>query len=138
MKFRGDSGLEDGKSAEKPVDLTGGFYDSGNNIKFTFTTAYTVTLLSWTVIEYQGKYSHIGELDHVRDVIKWGSDYLLKVFVLPNATARSSLILYSQASDVEFFSTTHSYSEQDNRHINSSCYFIRLEVLLMIMVNLMI
>ncbi|XP_054798376.1 LOW QUALITY PROTEIN: endoglucanase 9-like [Prosopis cineraria] len=82
VKFRGDSGLEDGLNT--PENLTGGFYDSGNNIKFTFTTAYTVTLLSWTVIEYQGKYAYIGELDHVRDIIRWGSDYLLKAFVLPN------------------------------------------------------
>ncbi|KAL2339671.1 hypothetical protein Fmac_007611 [Flemingia macrophylla] len=77
VKFRGDSGLQDGNSAK--ADLTGGFYDSGNNIKFTFTTAYTMTLLSWTVVEYHSKYADIGELDHVRDIIRWGSDYLLKV-----------------------------------------------------------
>ncbi|KOM41445.1 hypothetical protein LR48_Vigan04g164300 [Vigna angularis] len=77
VKFRGDSGLQDGNSAN--TDLTGGFYDSGNNIKFTFTTAYTMTLLSWTVMEYQSKYADIDELDHVRDIIRWGSDYLLKV-----------------------------------------------------------
>lgn len=83
-------------------NLIGGFYDSGNNIKFTFTTAYTVTLLSWSVIEYQGKYADIGELDHVRDIIRWGTDYLLKVFVLPNVTSQTPLILYSQASPSEF------------------------------------
>ena len=33
-----------------------------NNIKFSFPTAYTVTLLSWTVIEYHEKYDDIGEL----------------------------------------------------------------------------
>ncbi|TKY74147.1 Endoglucanase 25 [Spatholobus suberectus] len=94
VKFRGDSGLRDGDSAK--TNLTGGFYDSGNNIKFTFTTAYTMTLLSWTVMEYQSKYADIGELDHVRDIIRWGSDYLLKVFIPPNSTAGSNLTLYSQ------------------------------------------
>ena len=101
MKFRGDSGLQDGDSAN--TDLTGGFYDSGNNIKFTFTTAYTMTLLSWTVMEYQSKYADIGELDHVRDIIRWGSDYLLKVFILPNSADGSNLTLYSQASYNFFF-----------------------------------
>ncbi|KAI9074931.1 hypothetical protein K1719_043094 [Acacia pycnantha] len=95
VKFRGDSGLKDGLNTTRE-DLIGGFYDSGNNIKFTFTTAYTVTLLSWSVIEYQGKYDDIGELDHVRDIIRWGSDYLLKVFALPNVTAKTPLVLYSQ------------------------------------------
>ncbi|KAL6182849.1 hypothetical protein ACLB2K_044261 [Fragaria x ananassa] len=96
VKFRGDSGLQDGNSTGNHVNLVGGFYDSGNNIKFSFSTAYTMTLLSWTVIEYHQKYADIGELDHVKDIIKWGSDYLLKVFVPPNAT--SDTTLYSQAS----------------------------------------
>ncbi|PIA47779.1 hypothetical protein AQUCO_01400403v1, partial [Aquilegia coerulea] len=98
VKFRGDSGVQDGISSNTNVNLVGGYYDSGNNIKFTFPTAYTVTLLSWTVIEYHEKYSNVGELDHVKDIIKWGSDYLLKVFVPPNATSDSTL--YSQASDL--------------------------------------
>ena len=78
-------------------DLVGGFYDSGNNIKFSFPTAYTVTLLSWSVIEYHQKYDDIGELEHVKDIIRWGSDYLLKLFVAPNA-ASAAATLYSQAS----------------------------------------
>lgn len=94
VKFRGDSGLQDGNLTSKQANLVGGFYDSGNNIKFSFSTAYTMTLLSWTVIEYHQKYADIGELDHVKDIIKWGSDYLLKLFVPPNGT--SDTILYSQ------------------------------------------
>lgn len=92
VKYRGDSGLKDGNSAK--TNLIGGYYDSGNNIKFTFTTAYTMTLLSWTAMEYQSKYADIDELDHVRDIIRWGTDYLLKVFIPPNG---SNLTLYSQA-----------------------------------------
>ncbi|KAK4481337.1 hypothetical protein RD792_012222 [Penstemon davidsonii] len=93
IMFRGNSGLLDGKEGDVNTDLVGGFYDSGNNIKFTFSTAYTVTLLSWTVLEYHKKYSEIGELDHIKDIIKWGSDYLLKTFIPPNS---NSTILYSQ------------------------------------------
>ncbi|KAK7353302.1 hypothetical protein VNO80_18747 [Phaseolus coccineus] len=111
VKFRGDSGLQDGNSAK--TDLTGGFYDSGNNIKFTFTTAYTMTLLSWTVMEYQSKYADIGELDHVRDIIRWGSDYLLKVFILPNSADGSNLTLYSQVG---------STIRVNNEHTDVSCW----------------
>ncbi|KAL7155726.1 hypothetical protein ABFS83_03G095900 [Erythranthe nasuta] len=95
MKFRGNSGLDDGREGGGiNADLVGGFYDSGNNIKFSFSTAYTVTLLSWTIIEYQQKYADIGELDHIKDIIKWGSDYLLKLFIPPNSD--NSAILFSQ------------------------------------------
>ncbi|XP_031259665.1 endoglucanase 25-like [Pistacia vera] len=90
VKFRGNSGLKDGSKSN--IDLVGGFYDSGSNIKFSFPTAYTVTLLSWTVIEYHEKYADIGELDHIKDIIKWGSDYLLKV---TNSTSDKT-VLYSQ------------------------------------------
>ncbi|CAK9134738.1 unnamed protein product [Ilex paraguariensis] len=93
--FRGDSGLQDGKTTNTNADLVGGFYDSGNNIKFSFPSAYTITLLSWTVIEYHQKYAAIGELDHVKDIIKEGSDYLLKLFIPPNTTSDHTL-LYSQ------------------------------------------
>ncbi|KAL6316944.1 hypothetical protein AAG906_024482 [Vitis piasezkii] len=102
VSFRGDSGLQDGNSSGH--NLVGGFYDSGNNIKFSFPTAYTITLLSWTVIEYHQKYVDIGELEHVKDIIKWGSDYLLKLFIPPiKSTSSSTTILYSQASCLKGF-----------------------------------
>ncbi|KAH9757455.1 Endoglucanase 10 [Citrus sinensis] len=49
VKFRGNSGMQDGKVSNLNADLVGGFYDSGNNIKFSFPTAYAVTILSWSV-----------------------------------------------------------------------------------------
>lgn len=97
VKFRGDSGMKDGEWGDIHVNLLGGFYDSGNNIKFGLPTAYTVTLLSWSVIEYHKKYEAMGELDHVKDIIKWGSDYLLKTFV-PSSNSSHSTTLYSQVS----------------------------------------
>ncbi|KAJ8762823.1 hypothetical protein K2173_022952 [Erythroxylum novogranatense] len=94
VRFRGNSGLQDGNLSSPAADLVGGFYDSGNNMKFSFTSAYTVTLLSWSVIEYHEKYAEIGELDHVKDIIRWGSDYLLKVF--PHNSTLVPIPLYSQ------------------------------------------
>ncbi|WOL14252.1 endoglucanase 25-like [Canna indica] len=96
VKFRGDSGLRDGFSELSNTSLVGGFYDSGSNIKFSFTAAYSITLLSWTVIEYSHKYSAIGQLEHVKDIIKWGCDYLLKLLMASNSTSKSKYI-FSQA-----------------------------------------
>lgn len=39
-----------------------------------------MTMLSWSVIEYSAKYEAAGELNHVKDIIKWGTDYFLKTF----------------------------------------------------------
>jgi hypothetical protein len=48
------------------VNLTGGFYDAGDNMKFGFPGAYALTLLSWSVVEYRAKFEAAGELDHAR------------------------------------------------------------------------
>jgi mlo protein len=39
-----------------------------------------MTMLSWSVIEYSAKYEATGELNHVKEIIKWGADYFLKTF----------------------------------------------------------
>lgn len=62
------------------TDLRGGYYDAGDAIKFNFPASFAMTMLSWSVIEYSAKYKAAGELDHVKDLIKWGTDYLLKTF----------------------------------------------------------
>lgn len=85
--WRGSSALLDGQlihnSSAPAVNLTGGFYDAGDHLKFGFTSAYAMTLLSWSVIEYKTKFQAVGELDHAKELIRWGTEYLLKTF---NAT----------------------------------------------------
>ncbi|KAK1577046.1 hypothetical protein Q3G72_018620 [Acer saccharum] len=43
MTWRKDSALHDG--TDIGVDLVGGYYDAGDNIKFSFPTAFTTTML---------------------------------------------------------------------------------------------
>lgn len=81
VPWRGDSGMQDIlNSSTPPVNLVGGYYDAGDHIKFSFPGAFTMTMLSWSVIEYSQKYEAIGELNHVKEIIRWGTDYILKTF----------------------------------------------------------
>lgn len=74
MPWRFDSGLYDGKLEN--VDLTGGYYDAGDNVKFNFPMAYTTTMLSWGILE-NGK--RMGDqLGAASDAVRWGADYFLK------------------------------------------------------------
>ncbi|KAK9217076.1 hypothetical protein WN943_005701 [Citrus x changshan-huyou] len=75
-------------------DLLGGYYDAGDAIKFHFPASFNVTMLSWSVIEYRAKYEAAGELNHVKEIIKWGTDYLLKTF---NHSADSISRIIAQA-----------------------------------------
>lgn len=81
VSWRGNSGMKDGLSdSAVRRNLVGGFYDAGDAIKFNFPASFAMTMLSWSVIEYSAKYEAAGELAHVKELIKWGADYLLKTF----------------------------------------------------------
>ncbi|GFQ06299.1 endoglucanase 9 [Phtheirospermum japonicum] len=60
------------------VDLTGGYYNVGDNVKFNFPMAFTMTVLSWSVIEYVGQMAKTGQPKSAQEAIRWGTGYLLK------------------------------------------------------------
>jgi len=74
--WRGDSGLTDG--ADNNVDLTGGWYDAGDHVKFNLPMAYSAAMLGWSVYEDREAYEQSGQLGYILDDIKWVSDYLMK------------------------------------------------------------
>nr|XP_043608590.1 endoglucanase CX-like [Erigeron canadensis] len=74
LTWRADSALRDGYSAN--VDLVGGYYDAGDNVKFGLPMAFTTTMLAWSVIEF-GDYMK-SELVNAKEAVRWSSDYLLK------------------------------------------------------------
>lgn len=73
--WRGNSGLGDG--SEVNLDLTGGYYDAGDNVKFGFPMAFTTTMLAWSVIEF-GDSMPAGEMRNALVAVRWAVDYLLK------------------------------------------------------------
>jgi len=92
IPWRSDSALND--IGDNNRDLTGGFYDAGDNIKFGFPMAYSMTVLSWGVLEFYDAYQLTEELPYIIDVIKWGTDYILKAHT-------SKYELYGQVGDPE-------------------------------------
>ncbi|XP_004491112.1 endoglucanase 11-like [Cicer arietinum] len=82
VTWRDHSALIDG--LEQGVDLVGGYYDAGDHVKFGLPMAFTVTMLSWSVIEYWEEIESAGELEHTMEAIKWGSDYFIKAHTSPN------------------------------------------------------
>ncbi|KAK3120866.1 hypothetical protein QOZ80_8BG0642860 [Eleusine coracana subsp. coracana] len=91
MPWRGDSGLRDG--AQYNVDLVGGYYDAGDNVKFRLPMAFTTTMLAWSVADFGKFMTSSGELAHARAAVRWGADYLLK------ASTSTADTLYVQVAD---------------------------------------
>nr|AXQ39836.1 beta-1,4-endoglucanase [Loboptera decipiens] len=82
VTWRKDSALND--KGENGEDLTGGYYDAGDFVKFGFPMAYTITVLSWGLLDYPNGYSKAGAVDEAHKAIKWGTDYFLKAHVSQN------------------------------------------------------
>ncbi|KAL6635097.1 hypothetical protein ACP70R_027768 [Stipagrostis hirtigluma subsp. patula] len=82
VAWRHHSGLTDG--LEQGVDLVGGYYDAGDHVKFGLPMAFTVTMLSWSMIEYGDDVEAAGELGHALEAIKWGTDYFIKAHTKPD------------------------------------------------------
>lgn len=76
ISWRHDSALSDG--SDVGLDLTGGLYDAGDQIKFGFPLAFTCTMLSWSVLEYGAQMNAAQQLDAAKSNIKWITDFLIK------------------------------------------------------------
>ncbi|MEU7802387.1 glycoside hydrolase family 9 protein [Micromonospora arborensis] len=87
VSWRGDSALTDG--ADVGLDLTGGWYDAGDHVKFGFPMAFSATMLAWGAVEYRSGYTASGQLPHLLNNLRFVNDYFIKAH--PSAN-----VLYGQ------------------------------------------
>ena len=97
ISWRGDSGLNDG--ADVGIDLTGGYHDAGDHIKFGLPLASSLTTLAWGGVEYEDAYKRLGQWDELLDAVKWGTDWILKAHVNPNGQTQD---VYVQVGAARF------------------------------------
>ncbi|UJR38661.1 hypothetical protein I4U23_031327 [Adineta vaga] len=98
ISWRGDSMLNDrGKNGE---DLTGGYFAQDSNFyKISSQMAVFTSTLAWGVIDYEDAYVKAGQLEYVRDAIRWSTDYLMKAHV-------EDYELYEYVGDVYSYGST--------------------------------
>ncbi len=82
VPWRFDSALHDG--ADHGVDLTGGYYDAGDYVKFVFPMAASMTNLAWGVLEYEDGFARTGQLPYMLSALRWGTDFLIKAHTAPH------------------------------------------------------
>ena len=79
VHWRGDSGLNDG--SDVGVDLTGGWHDAGDKVKFGFPMAFSATILAWSGIVDQTAYESIDQWEYLQDNLRWVNDYFIKCHI---------------------------------------------------------
>jgi len=75
VSWRGNSAMADG--ADHSIDLTGGWFDAGDHVKFGLPMAYTATMLAMGVIDNpSGAYST--QLTYLLNNLRFVNDYFIK------------------------------------------------------------
>lgn len=76
VPWRGITGLKHG--CDHGVDLTGGWYDGGDNVVFVFPLAHATAMLGWSIIEFKEAYESSREYKKFLAELKWGTDFLIR------------------------------------------------------------
>ncbi|KAI0080651.1 Six-hairpin glycosidase [Panus rudis PR-1116 ss-1] len=82
VPWRNDSAVEDGKDAG--VDLSGGYYDAGDYVKFTYPLSFTLMSICWGAIDFGTGYDSANQTAYLDDMLRWGLDWLIKAHPLAN------------------------------------------------------
>ncbi len=87
VSWRGNSAMNDG--SDVGLNLTGGWFDAGDHVKFGFPMASTTTMLAWGAVEYRSAYQASGQLTHLLNNLRFVNDYFIKAHPAPS-------VLYGQ------------------------------------------
>ena len=60
------------------VDLSGGFHDAGDFIKFGLTTGFTASTLAWSLYEFPNSFRDAGLEDEAFNLLRWADDYFMR------------------------------------------------------------
>ncbi|MDZ7908919.1 MAG: glycoside hydrolase family 9 protein [Gemmobacter sp.] len=97
ISWRGDSALTDG--ADVGRDLTGGWYDAGDHVKFNLPMAFSATMLAWGAADYSEGYEAAGASEDILTHLDWVTDYLMRCYDDRGTADLSDDIFYAQVGN---------------------------------------
>lgn len=90
VSWRGDSALTDGRDVG--LNLSGGFYDAGDHVKFGLPFSASMTMLAWGALEEPDAYRRSSQLAPLKANLRWGMDWLVRAHPQPQ-------VLYGQVGN---------------------------------------
>ncbi len=79
ITWRGESAMLDGNDVGE--DLTGGWFDAGDHVKFGFPMAYSATMLAWSGVQDQAAYQTTAQWDALKESLRFVNDYFIKCHI---------------------------------------------------------
>jgi hypothetical protein len=69
---------DDGKDVGR--DLSKGWFDAGDHVKFNLPMSYSATMLAWGMLEFPDAYQLTNSLEYGKDQVKYALDYFLNCY----------------------------------------------------------
>ncbi len=60
------------------MDLSGGYHDAGDFVKFNLPAAYSCSTLAWGAYEFGEAFEQTGNKDHMMEILQWFCDYFIR------------------------------------------------------------
>ncbi|MDE5945794.1 MAG: glycoside hydrolase family 9 protein [Oscillospiraceae bacterium] len=60
------------------IDVSGGFHDAGDHVKFGMPENYSASTLGWGYYEFRDSYVKLGQDKHIETILRYFNDYLMK------------------------------------------------------------
>ena len=74
--WKGDSCVNDG--SDVGLDLSGGWYDAGDHVKFNLPMSYSSTMLAWSYLEDTNVYQSTNQDKYMLEQLKFVNDYYIR------------------------------------------------------------
>ena len=75
----------DANGGSDTVDVSGGYHDAGDHLKFSVTMGFSTASLAWSYFENPKAYTETGCEDHLLYILKEMCDYMMKVTYLDSS-----------------------------------------------------
>ncbi len=78
VTWREPAALDDGSDVGR--DLSGGWFDAGDHVKFNLPMSYSATMLNWGILAFKDAYIQTNTLEYAKDQVKYALDYFINAY----------------------------------------------------------
>jgi hypothetical protein len=78
VTWRKAAALDDGSDVGR--DLSGGWFDAGDHVKFNLPMSYSATMLNWGILAFEEAYRATNTLDYAKEQVKYALDYFMQAY----------------------------------------------------------
>lgn len=67
------------------IDVSGGFHDAGDHVKFGMPENYSASTVGWGYYEFRDSYVSLGLQNHIETILRYFNDYLMRCTFLDSS-----------------------------------------------------